>query len=186
MGDPYFTLHGCARCAHLWSPALCQDRVLCKSRSTFPRMTTGTISGTLISVQEVGTTLRWVRKGRNHEAVAEQSVTGGAGRGNTLYLLRCHPRGRSQFESDMVTGISAAGRYEPSGKPVPGLPPARHGASHRRLCQRPRIGALRALGTPCGPASDLGAGQHRGGQDQAKNLTCPLLGAWADGRRNDL
>jgi hypothetical protein len=186
MGDPHCTLHRCARCAHLWSRALCQDLVLCRSRSTFPRMTTGTVSGTLNSVQEVETALSWVRKGRNHEAVAKQPATGGAGRGNTLYFLRRHPRGRSQFEPDMVIGISAAGGYEPSGKPVSGLPPAWHGASHRRLCQRPRIGVLRALGTPCGPASDRGAGQHRGGQDQAENLTCPLLWAWADGHRNDL
>jgi hypothetical protein len=186
MGDATFCLRKCACRAHLWRPAPHQDLVLCRTRSTFPRMTDGNFSGILESVQAVGTTTGWVRKGRDHETVAKQSATGGSGRREALCLLRCHPPGLSHFESDMVIGVLAAGGYEPWNGPVSGLPPARHGVSHRRLGQRPPLGGPWAIAGPAECRVQYIHADTCGGQGQVASLTCPPFRAWADGRRNDL
>jgi hypothetical protein len=128
----------------------------------------------------------WVRKGRNHDRTYKHTVAGGSRPGKTLCFLWRHPPGCPQFKSDLVTGVLAAGRHKPSGQPVSGLPPAQHGTSYRRLCQRPRIRYSWAISTPWRSAPTQNADQHPWGTGQAENLACLPFQAWANGHRNHL
>ena len=186
MGNAHLVLHKCASRAHLWSPPPGRDPVLCRTRSTFPPMTTGTIWGILESVRAVGTAPGWVRKGRDHERAAKHTVAGGAGRRKALRLLWRCPPGRARFGPTLVAGGSAAGGHELWCGPVSGLPPAQHGSSQRRLCQRSALSRLWAIATPTRPRHQTLNTDSRGRKGRAASLACPPLQAWADGHRNHL
>lgn len=182
MGDAGSTLHKCAGLAQIGISARRLDPQMCKARSTFPRMTTGTVSGTLKSVQPVSITPGWVRKGRNDGNTFSHSVTSKYARGRALCILRRIASSRAQLKPDLVAGVSAAGRHEHRAQPVSSLPPAPHIPPHRRRCQRPHVGPLWAYGTTHRPKSNPSTKDNGEGQLQASKLTCPSRWAWLDGR----
>jgi hypothetical protein len=153
--------------------------------STFPRMTTGTTLGILQSIHVVSITPRWVRKGRNYERAITLSRSE-SGRGEVLCLLWRTPPGHAQLETDLVSGVSAAGRHEHRCEPVCSLSPTPHSPSHRRRGPRSHLGGSGATGRSHGPLSNPGTEDNRAGRRQASSLTCPSRPARADGRRDDL
>jgi hypothetical protein len=185
MANAISRVHRCASRAHLWIPAPCGDPDLCVKISTFPLMTTGTFSDILESDPAARTAPVWVRKGRYHEKVFEESITGRAVKRTVVFLLRRSIPCFAQFQQWVVSGIPAAIQYESGDTSVSELPPTRHGTSHRSRCQRSSLGAQWANCSPNRPALHQLDKESREGQDQASRLTCPSLFAWADGYRNN-
>ena len=196
MGDAGSTLHKCARLAHLWRYAPCGDPQLCKAESAFPRMTTGTISGIMesshvtrtpaIRIAPIRIGCGLARKGRHHESTFPHPVRREPGKGGALCLLRRSPAGHGPVETRLVFGVSAAGWHQRRSKFVSGLPPARHGASHRSRGKRSYVREPSTGLAFHRPASKSGIEDIREGQRQASSLARSSRWARADGRRDDL
>jgi hypothetical protein len=180
--DAGWLLHKRVRHAHLWIQAPTHNPYLCRPRSTFPPMTTGTIAGILELIRTTSTP-GWVEKGRNDESTVLHSVKRGSRSRRALRLLWRTPPGYAQFKAGMVVGVFAAGRHEHRTEPVSGLPPAPPGPSHWSHRQRPHVTGHQIRKLPHRLASSLSTiDDTREGQHQASSLVYPSRQAWAYGR----
>jgi hypothetical protein len=179
-------LHKCVWLAHLWRQAPHDNPYLCRARSTFPPMTTGTLSGILESIQAARTAPALRRKERKHEVNTIRMVASGSSRGTALRLLRCTPWAGAQFEPVVAAGIPAAARYQYRSESVPVLSPAPPGPSPRSCCQHSNLRTLEAISSYHRPASNSIIANNGEGHREALSLPHPSSQAWADGRRDQL
>jgi hypothetical protein len=142
-------LHKWPGLAHLWSQVPADNPRLCKAKSTFPLMTSGTISGILEAIQGEPIAPAWPGKGKVHETIFQQAFTRESGRRKALCCLRHIPPGRARGEAGLVVTVSAAVKRDRRVKPLLGLQPAPPGSAHRRRRQCARIGRLGASSTLC-------------------------------------
>ena len=185
MADAGSLLHKGGGPARLWRRLPGGDRHLCKKRSTFSWMTTGTVSGILKSIHAVRAASGWTREGRDHESTVADLVTVESRRGATLCRLRHSAPGCPQDEPEVVVGIPGAGDYEHGDGPLPGLPPASNGAAHRSCHQRPHLKDLGAARTRRKPTSKTKIVEDRYRGRRASCLACPASRVGSHGRRDD-
>jgi hypothetical protein len=177
-------LHNCASHAHLWRQASHRNPHLCRTKSTFPPMTTGTISCILEPDQAEGVAPACRRKGRKHEINTVRMDANGSGRGAALRLLWCIPRAGAQSEPVVAAGVPAAARHQHRAELVPVLPPAPTGPSHRSRCQYAYLRTPWAIKSSHRPTSNQIIVESREGQRQASRLPCPSLQEGTHGRRD--
>ena len=158
---------------------------LCKTTSTFPRMTAGPVSCILESDQVSRAIHVFGRKGREYVQTSSCEITAKPGRGSPLQLLRRIAPDRAQFESGLVVGILKVSGCDWRAGTVSGLPPEPQRASHRIFCQRSHVGnrlATSSSNRPALPPNHLSLEGSRQGTSPAG----PSFAARANGRRNDL
>ena len=181
MHNTGWPFHKRARFARLWIPMPAHNPCLRKVRSTFPRMTTGTMSG-ILDLDQINISPGWIGKGNNHESTFLHSAKRGSRTWKLLRLLWRTSSVYAQLEASVVVGVFVASRHEHRIESVSGLPPAPPGPSYRIHCQRPHVTVRQTRKLPHGLASTLNAKDDREGQRQAPRLTYPSRQAWAHGR----
>lgn len=185
MPDTPSFLPGAVR-AHMCRQILHGNPHLCKTVSTFPRMTAGPVSSILEANQGARAVYGLIRKGRYDDQTSQNVVATGPRRRGALQELQRVAPDRAQFEPGLVGRVSEDGGHDRRGEPVPGLPPEPQLASHRIFCQRSHVGHRLATNTSDGPASPQNTALHREGKRQGTSLTGHSLAARANGRRDDL
>jgi hypothetical protein len=171
--------------AHLCKPIRHGFPQLCKTTSTFPRMTAGPVPCILESIQVSRAIHGFARKGRDHVQTSSYWVTAKPGRGSPLQLLRRTAPDRANFESGLVAGILKVSGCDGRASTVPGLPPEPQCASHRVFCQRSHVGH-RLVANSCNRPALSPNSLSLEGSRQETSPAGPLFVARANGRRNDL